>query len=237
MGGHRYRKRMKDACVPQVDFGLFAALGRHPAADDARQHARTGRAHPIAFCLNNACRHQALIDVSTIRPRPSAVVQKPGEVRQVRGRGNTIDVARTGKSSRSPTKPRYGCPKVSGTWLLLRQRSEKSAIQRPQSSSTSPGTPQQDRGACGDSSRREARNSLCGFSVVLREIVVCCRKLSQLPARQRRERTLLKPSMVSILPMTTRVPPPRRANRNHASGVRMPEPSFWPDPFFLYRAQ
>ena len=39
--------------------------------------------HLIAFCLNDACRHQALIDVSNYPGRDrGAVVQKPGEVRR-----------------------------------------------------------------------------------------------------------------------------------------------------------
>jgi hypothetical protein len=33
--------------------------------DDTRQHARTGRAAPIASCLKPACRREGLIDVST----------------------------------------------------------------------------------------------------------------------------------------------------------------------------
>jgi hypothetical protein len=40
--------------------------------------------HLIPFCLNDACRHQALIDVSRYPADADAVVQKPGEVRQVR---------------------------------------------------------------------------------------------------------------------------------------------------------
>jgi hypothetical protein len=38
----------------------------------------------LASCLNDACRHQALIDVSNYPPDRSAVVRKQGEVRQVR---------------------------------------------------------------------------------------------------------------------------------------------------------
>ena len=41
-----------------------------------------GVQHLIAFCLNDACRHQALIDVSSYPADDrGAVVQKPGEVR------------------------------------------------------------------------------------------------------------------------------------------------------------
>ena len=56
----------------------------HRPADDARQHARAGRQNLLASCLNDACRHQARIDVSNYPPDRSAVVQKQGEVRQVR---------------------------------------------------------------------------------------------------------------------------------------------------------
>jgi hypothetical protein len=62
----------------------------HPPADDARQHARADVQHPLAFCLNDACRHQALIDVSSY----PADTEVPSFQRRVKcgGRGNKIDV-------------------------------------------------------------------------------------------------------------------------------------------------
>ena len=44
-----------------------------------------GVQHLIAFCLNDACRHQALIDVSSYPAETEVPV--PGEMRQVRRPG------------------------------------------------------------------------------------------------------------------------------------------------------
>ena len=54
-----------------------------------------GVQHLIASCLNDACRHQALIDVSSYPADADAVVQKPGEVpaagrRRMRGAGGRL---------------------------------------------------------------------------------------------------------------------------------------------------
>jgi hypothetical protein len=72
--------------------------------DDARQHARAGRAAARASCLNDACRHVALIDVSkypadTEVPwfRSRVVCAKCGS------RGNKIDVRPNWKEQ--PTQP------------------------------------------------------------------------------------------------------------------------------------
>ena len=53
--------------------------------DDARQYARAGVRHLIAYCLNDSCRHQALIDVSSYPPDTPVPVRRQGRVRQVRG--------------------------------------------------------------------------------------------------------------------------------------------------------
>ena len=49
----------------KLHAAAHGAANTRPAADDARQHAGAGRPSPIAFCLNDACGHQAIIDVSS----------------------------------------------------------------------------------------------------------------------------------------------------------------------------
>jgi hypothetical protein len=39
----------------------------------------------VAYCLNDSCRHQALIDVSSYPPDTPVPVRRQGRVRQVRG--------------------------------------------------------------------------------------------------------------------------------------------------------
>jgi hypothetical protein len=46
---------------------------------------RQGVQHLIAYCLNDSCRHQALIDVKVSRRHSGAVVPVACEVWQVRG--------------------------------------------------------------------------------------------------------------------------------------------------------
>jgi hypothetical protein len=63
-------------------------------ADDARQHARSGRGQRlIASCLNDACRHQGLVDVADY-PADTEVPWFRTRVKcaKCRSRGNKIDV-------------------------------------------------------------------------------------------------------------------------------------------------
>ena len=66
--------------------------------------------HLIAFCLNDACRHQALIDVSSY-PAETEVPWFKSRVKcnKCGGRGNKIDVRPNWKEQPMlPTKLRYG---------------------------------------------------------------------------------------------------------------------------------
>ena len=68
----------------KLHAAAHGAANTRPAADDARQHAGAGRPSPIAFCLNDACGHQAIIDVSSYpADTPPALVPNQGEVRKV----------------------------------------------------------------------------------------------------------------------------------------------------------
>ena len=77
---------MKDGEFPCrlafLAWGTQAPRGPGPPSTLGNMRERDVH-HLIAFCLNDACRHQALIDVSNYPGRDrGAVVQKPGEVRR-----------------------------------------------------------------------------------------------------------------------------------------------------------
>ncbi len=62
------------------------AAPKHPPGPpmDLANMRRQGVHHLIAYCLNNSCRHQAIIDVSSYPGDAGPVVRDKGEMRQVR---------------------------------------------------------------------------------------------------------------------------------------------------------